>query len=654
MTTISCLPGRRSHPGAFAVLFAALWGFALNSAAAIPAPEKLLPDDTLIMLTAPDFAAAREVWKSSPQTRLWSDVAMKPFKEKFLDRWREEFVQPLERDLGVRFDDYSSLPQGQLTFALTQNGWQGSRGPLPAMLLLLDTRDKKEQLKKDLADLRKKWVDAGKTIRTEKIRSVEFSIVPLSSNDVPKTLRKMFPQFESEAQPDENGKEPPKSELVVGQFESLLIVGNSTKAVEKVMVHLTGGAMPALGELAAYEASRLALFRDAPFYGWINMKSCIDLLNRKSSEKDGADTPDPLEMMKPQNIIKATGLSGLNTLAFNVRNSNEGSVVHVFVGVPEAGRQGLFKVFPGEGKESSPPPFVPADVMKFQRWRIDGQKAWATLQNVVNDINPQLLSGLNFLLETANTAAKEKDPDFDIKKNLFGNLGDDIISYQKAPRGNAPAELSSAPSLFLIGSPKPEQLAAALKSVGVLWNPQGGTPEEREFLGRKIFSMPLPGMPVPMADPTKSAPHTLSYAASAGYIALSTDASILEEYLRSSESPQRALREAPGLIEAAAKVGGMRTGWFGYENQADTSRVLFEMLRRSSTTPTTGTNAAGFDGSAGFPTPGYNFRDWMDFSLLPPFEKVARYFYFTVYTASANADGLTFKWFAPVPPSLKK
>jgi hypothetical protein len=33
-------------------------------------------------------------------------------------------------------------------------------------------------------------------------------------------------------------------ELVIGQFESLLIVGNSIKAVEPVVAHLTGGRCP--------------------------------------------------------------------------------------------------------------------------------------------------------------------------------------------------------------------------------------------------------------------------------------------------------------------------------------------------------------------------------------------------------------------------
>jgi hypothetical protein len=321
--------------------------------------------------------------------------------------------------------------------------------------------------------------------------------------------------------------------------------------------------------------------------------------------------------------------------------------------VPEAGRQGLLALFPAHGKESSPPPFVPADVMKFRRWRIEGQKAWATLQKVMNEINPQLLSGLNFLLDNANEAAKQKDPDFDIRRNLFGNLGDDMISYQKAPRGKSPADLFAAPSLFLVSSPQPEQLAAALKSLGVLWSPQGGPPAEREFLGRKIFSVPLPGMPLPTADPLKSGPRTLSCAASGGYVAMSADASILEEYLRSSEGQQKSLRETPGLTDAAAKVGGTSTGWFGYENQAETSRLLFEQLRKLPTAAAIGTNAAP-SAAPPFPGPRNVFKDWMDFSLLPPFDKVARYFYFSVYATSANADGLTFKWFAPTPPGLKK
>lgn len=50
---------------------------------------------------------------------------MKPFHDSFIAKWRESFVAPLERDLGVKLADFANLPQGQFTFAVTQNGWSG-------------------------------------------------------------------------------------------------------------------------------------------------------------------------------------------------------------------------------------------------------------------------------------------------------------------------------------------------------------------------------------------------------------------------------------------------------------------------------------------------------------------------------------------------
>jgi hypothetical protein len=46
------------------------------------------------------------------------------------------------------------------------------------------------------------------------------------------------------------------------------------------------------------------------------------------------------------------------------------------------------------------------------------------------------------------------------------------------------------------------------------------------------------------------------------------------------------------------------------------------------------------------------FRDWADFSLLPDYDAVSKYFYLSVFGGSANADGLTLKVYAPRPPQL--
>ena len=180
-------------------------------------------------------------------------------------------------------------------------------------------------------------------------------------------------------------------------------------------------------------------------------------------------------------------------------------------------------------------------------------------------------------------------------------------------------------------------------------------PREREFLGRKIFSVPLPPLPFLMicAFQTDDPAHALSCAASSGYVAMSTDVSLLEEYLRSSESQAKALREKAGLLESAQKVGGMGTGLFGYQNDAAAMRAAFDAVKNDPGASTNGIGPSLFPGLPGVTGPETSFRDWMDFSLLPPFDKAAQYFSFSLYAGSANADGLTLKIFTPTPPALR-
>jgi hypothetical protein len=625
--------------------------------AAIPSPERLLPEDTLVMITAPDFAKLNTALKQQPQSQLWNDPAMKPFKDKFIAKWDEDLVKPIERELGVKFADYTSLPQGQVTFAITQNGWKGQDDQEPGLLLLVDTRDKSDQLKKNLADLKKKWVDSGKSLKSEKIRGLDFVVVSLSSNDVPKALRKLIPKS-SEVQElgDEKQakKAAAKDEFIIGQADSLLVVGSSVPAVETIIARLKGGSAPNLADFGPYQANHLALFRDASLYGWVNVKRFMDILVPIWSEKkENPDAPNPFDIA-PDKILNALGLTALRTVAFSMQQSGEGSLFQVFCSVPEASRQGLFKILAGEPKEASPPPFVPADVATFQRWRMDGRKAWATLEKALSDISPQAISTLNFLLDSANTYGKEKDPGFDLRKNLIGNLGDDIISYQKPLRSTTTADQALPQSLYLLGSPNPEQVVGALKGILVFLSQQSGSsPQEREFLGRKIISVPLaiPGRPAPASGKTP----TLSYAATSGYVALSTDATLIEEYLRSGDSQAKALRDLPGLTEAVQRVAAPGSSLFGYQNDAENMRAAFDMLRKLSASPSEGGSSGSLLPMAvGLGGGEKALKEWLDFSLLPPYDKISKYFGFSVYAGGATVDGLGLKMFAPVPAGLKR
>jgi hypothetical protein len=183
--------------------------------------------------------------------------------------------------------------------------------------------------------------------------------------------------------------------------------------IEKVLARMAGGEVRTVSDLPEFEASA-AQFRDAAFFGWVNARALVNIFLRPDDSSADSE-PNPFGFQTDK-LVAAVGLKGVRQVAFSYRDTDEGAQGTLFIGVPESDRVGLFKILPAEGKECSPPPFVPADAVKFSRVRIDGQKAWATLKQMVNDVSPQALNQLNLALTVAETAAKEKDPDFDINK----------------------------------------------------------------------------------------------------------------------------------------------------------------------------------------------------------------------------------------------
>jgi hypothetical protein len=105
------------------------------------------------------------------------------------------------------------------------------------------------------------------------------------------------------------------------------------------------------------------------------------------------------------------------------------------------------------------------------------------------------------------------------------------------------------------------------------------------------------------------------------------------------------LSATAGLIDAAQHVGGAGGGLFGFQNQRETMRFTFEGLKNSTASPAA---QALVSQSNLF---GLLYKS-ADFSLLPDYDQVEKYFYFSVFGGSSSAEGISFKFFAPRPPQL--
>ena len=621
--------------------------------AQIPPAEQLLPDDIIGVATVPDWTKLTSSYKSSAWGQLWADPSMKGFRENFTSNFQADFIKPVEKQLGIKLADYQELLQGQVTIALTPPPTGSTQ--LVSFLVLIDAKHKSDILKTKLADLKKKWTDAGKEVKTDKIRDVEFSSVTVSSADVKALLKKAFPgSEEGDEAPDEKAPSE-KLQIRIGQYKSLLIIGEDEKGIEKVLARQSGGLVAPLADRANYQKTHTALFRDSTAHAWLNFKPIYKKLLEFAAAEKQEPTPGGMPTMKMDKILPILGFSSLDSLAAKLGSNADGNLFEFFAGIPDSQRDGFFKIFALERKDAGPPPFVPAEALQFKRTRLDMAKAWTTLEEMLGRIDPSIAGLVQLML---SSAGKDKDPNFDLKKNLISNLGDDIIQYSKVPKVAKAAEPQTAPMLMLIGSPNPAQLLDALRLLTSLMPPplSSAPLKEREFLGKKIYSMSLTP-PAEEADgdekdappPTPAA--SMHFCASAGYVAFSADNALIEEFLRSGENPPKPLRALPGLTEAAQKIGGFESGLFTYDNTAENVRIRMEALKADPDA----FNRSLFFGLSGGDEEGQGaFKRLFDLKLLPSYDRIAKYLGIGLVSGATTADGYSVKAFTPTPSGLKK
>jgi hypothetical protein len=585
--------------------------------AAVPPAEQLLPRDTVAVLGIPNFQHLKEVRAQSAMWRLWNDPAMAPFRKQLTDKFREEVLQPLEQEAGIKVGEYLALLQGQVTLAVTLNGWTGGEDPLPGVLLIMDSGDHAADLRAKLADIRRKISEGDDvSLQTEEIRGTEFF--------------KLAPPEDADA---------PNVALHFGQVDSLLLasLNAQTGDLEQVLARLAGGSVPSLADQSQWHADKNLVFRDALSFCWIHaaplVKVAMHELSRMGQNQQGMGP-------KPDMVANALGLLGLKSIACAGTADASGEQFQLFVGAPQASRKGLLNIPSGIHGDASPPPFVPDNVTSFTRVRLSLGKVWREIENIANAVVPGMLQ---FGIAQMEAGIKQKDPNFSLQQGIINNFGDDIISYDLAPREKTFEALGTQPSLTLIGSPRAEQLLGNLKTLVETTGSMNF--DQNEFLGRKIYSLTIP-----LAERPDGSPMTFNLCANRGYLALSLDRSILETYLRGAGSSTQPLAAKPGLTQAAETVGGMRTGCFGYQNDTLIMGILVEALR-------TGGNDFLDLFAAKLPTDTEEakstIRDWVDFSLLPPFEQIKKYFSFTVFAGKVRPEGFSVKLFTPAPAGLR-
>jgi len=578
-----------------------------NAAKATPPLEALLPAGTVLVVAAPNYASAKKHFKASASGRFWDSAEFKPFRKKLAAGFEANVMAEIEEELAIDFDAFEKMASGSVALAVVPGQDAGEE---PALLLLLDAGRKSVTLRRALSRLERDWKKDDREVSETEIGGVDFTTVSDPEGD---------------------------QQVHIGRVGAQLFVGTKSAQIEGVLARLNGKGSGTLADNPAFAADHGAVLKGADFYLWANPGAILPQLldNLPDGAELGIDFGE---------VVGALGINGLGTFAMAYSERPSGAHYELFIGLPKANRKGLFSLLETKQADASPPPFVPANVGGFLRWRLNMDAAWKNLEKLLLELSPDVANMVEF---TVGLLGKDKDSNFDFKKSFLHNFGDDLIVYQMPPKGSALNDIGAGPMVVLVKSPNPDELIKGVGAVpGILPPPLNEAAMLPRRLGdHTVYSFELAEFPDPSTG--ELVKMELLLAARDSYMAVATDTDLLQMFLDGKTMGSLAKRD--GLATAATSVGGMDSGIFGYQN--DRGMVL-------STIDTLRDNTDQFDMILSMipmdDLGEVSLGEWLDFSLLPTGSKIAKYFDFTVYGAETNDRGISLKMFSPRPATLKR
>ena len=421
--------------------------------------ESLLPAETVLVMAAPNYASAKKHFKGGASARFWDSAEFKPFRKKLVNGFEENLLVRIEEELAIDFEAFEEMASGPVALAVVPGQAAGEE---PALLLLLDAGRKSFALRRTLSRMERDWKKADRKVSETEIGGVEFTTL---------------------SEPEGN------RQMHVGRVGAQLIIGTKPAQIEGVLVRLNGKGDGTLADNEAFAASHRALLKEADFYVWANPSAVLPQLldNLPDGAELGIDFGE---------VVSALGINGLGTFAMAYSERPSGAHYELFIGLPKAKRKGLFGLLETKRADASPPPFVPANVGGFLRWRLDMDAAWKNLDKLLLELSPDVANMVEF---TVGLLGKDKDANFDFRKSFLKNFGDDLILYQMPPKGTALNGIGAGPIVVLVKSPNPDELIKGIGAVpGILPPPLNETAMLPRRLGdHTVYSFELAEFPDP-------------------------------------------------------------------------------------------------------------------------------------------------------------
>ncbi len=562
----------------------------------IPEAASLMPAETVFMVEIDNYENVESQFKETSFYKMVNDPAMKPFVEHFKKNWGEKLEKestPLTGDVL----DWENMPQGRIAFGLvmTESSSDPNKEPY---IFLAQCGENFEKIKNKIEEEIEVKVSEGIYKDSEDYRNTE--IVKLKN---------------------EKGKE-----INYSYIQDVILTSGDIDLLKFIVAQIRGSKGDDLLSNSDYEDVMNAT---GP-YNDISIFVNIRRITNHFIEED--------ETGKAKTQINSLGFDNVSSFGYSIGIAREPKTNFLGKGLLKVNgpKKGVIKMLSTESTDFKVPEYVPEDTYSIAYANLNVKEAFNELAMVLNSINPMFGAMLY-----APIVPPEQDGTggLQIKSGIIDHLGTQIVvSYTL----DKPFEMKKNPQKNLVGIAVANRTELE-KSLDTLHSAYlaGTDPEsKRELLGYTIYEvnpaslMPLlgGGKATPMAqidqEPKPNIPMPkVGFTVTDTYWIMGT-VDMVENAVRNMQKDDSI--EAKKWFKIAKDMAPA-AGMGSFNNDKQSFESAWWLLRNMKETQ----NKGMF----------FNFGDddLFDFSLLPEFEKVKKYFGVSSFYSISREDGFYFE-----------
>jgi hypothetical protein len=583
-----------------------LFLFSASFAVELPKAAKLLPPSTIVVFDIDNFGRLKNQFEKTSLNELYKDQNMSAFFEDAKSQWKKSNSELDDNDLFKAVMDADLEPTGRLTVAFVLDP-RAADGNEPQPIVITQWGEGITKIKESVAKAVQRNSDmGGRSERSQNFRGIKI-----------------------ESAVDELG-----NKFSYCFIDDCFILAESLDTLKFTAAQLKGATASTLADDSDYTAAVRTLGPEGIATLYINLK----LLFTSQSQAEPSS----------QMFITAFGLDNVSALFVSGELAAEPRNPYKIKGLLKinGSKKGVFKIFDLRPGPLNVPSFVPADSFRLNVLNLEPKKMFNETATVMNFFGPGITAVLYTPLVVASPDGQAAVM---LKEDVIDYLAGPVVVAQSLKK---PFSDNVFPLEYIIAVSTTNR-AALEKSLSTWHNAKiaAGNPDaKRELLGHTIYlikaeSIPFlrgPGGTQPLGDFAEPGlteqPRRIELPTFAFTV---TDTHLIMGLETSVERAVRMLRTGESITnERWYKIAKSRlpanSGGYVLENTRQSAEFILWLLKKISNEPG--------DAALASPTASYILSGWdLDFSLLPDYDKIKKYFGLTTAYINSRDDGYYFE-----------